>query len=188
MSRIAPINAASASQEQQDLLANVKKAMGMVPNLVSTLAHSPAAANAYLGFNGALAKGVLGAKMREKIALTVGQANSCDYCLAAHSTLGKMAGLTPEEITAARQATCGCNKTAAALSFAAKIVSERGLVSDEDVAAVRAAGWNDAEIAEIVANTALNIFTNYFNHVADTAIDFPLAPKLEQTCGTSCKH
>ena len=178
MPRIDPINTATATQEQQDLLANVKKSMGMVPNLVSTMAHSPAVANAYLSFNGALAKGVLSPQMREKISLTVGQANECDYCVSAHSVLGKVAGLSPEEVIAARRATCSCDKTSAALGFAAKIVKNRGLVSDDDVAGLRTAGWNDAEITEIVANTALNIFTNYFNHVAGTAIDFPSAPKL----------
>lgn len=178
MTRIHPINASTATPEQQELLANVKKSMGMVPNLVSTMAHSPAVANAYLAFNGELAKGVLTAQMREMISLAVGQANECDYCVSAHSALGKMAGLSPEEIIAARQAAGSGDKTAAALAFTAKIVKERGLVSDEDVTGLRTAGWNDAEITELIANTALNIFTNYFNHIVGTEIDFPLAPKL----------
>ena len=189
MSRIHPINTTSASPEQKELLASVKQALGIVPNLISTMAHSPAVANAYLAFNGALAKGVLKPQMREKIILAVSQANGCDYCVAAHCALGAKAGLSAEEIAAARQGTCGCDQTAAALGFAVKVVEERGKVNDEDVAALRKAGWSDAEISEIVANIALSLFTNYFNHVAGTVIDFPAAPELE-TCeaGCGCKH
>ena len=185
MTRIAPITDATASPEQKQLLTGVKQAMGIVPNLISTMAHSPAVANAYLTFNQALSKGVLTPQLREKISLTVGQANECDYCLAAHSAIGAKVGLSAEEIQAARHATCGCDKTATALAFAAKIVAERGRVSDEDIASLRDAGWTDAEITEIIGNTALNIFTNYFNHVAGTVVDFPAAPKLG---APACTH
>jgi uncharacterized peroxidase-related enzyme len=183
--RIQPIDAATASPEQQQLLASVKKAMGGVPNLISTLAQSPAAASAYLAFNGALAKGSLDPKLREQIALVVGETNSCDYCVAAHTMLGQKAGLTKEETLNARGGTSVYPRNAAALAFAAKVVKDRGIVGDEDIAGLHEHGFTDGDIAEIVANTALNIFTNYFNHVAGTVVDFPAAPKLE-TCG--CAH
>jgi uncharacterized peroxidase-related enzyme len=182
MTRIHPINADTASAEQKQLLAGVKQAMGIVPNLVSTMAHSPAVANAYLAFNGALAKGVLSPQMREKIILAVSQANDCDYCVAAHCALGAKAGLSAAEIEAARKATCGCDKTAAALGFAAKMVEARGKVVDADVANLRSAGWNDPEITEIIANVALSLFTNYFNHVAGTEVDFPTPPEVKASC------
>ena len=183
MSRLQPITAATASAEQQQLLTHVKHALGVVPNLVATLAQSPAAASAYLAFSGALAKGSLNAKLREQIALVVGEANSCDYCLAAHSLFAGKAGLSQEQIIAARAAESTDPKTAAALAFAQKIVTERGRVSDADVAGLRAQGFTEGDIAEIVANTALNIFTNYFNHVAATTVDFPAAPKLAGFAG-----
>lgn len=183
--RIPTINTDNASAEQKQLLANVKQALGIVPNLISAMAHSPAVANAYLAFNTALAKGVLKPQMREKIILAVSQANGCDYCVAAHCALGAKAGLSPEEIAAARKGTCACDQTAVALAFAVKVVEQRGKVQDEEVAALREAGWSDAEICEIVANIALSLFTNYFNHIAGTVIDFPAAPKLE-ACGTGC--
>ena len=123
----------------------------------------------------------LSAKVRELIALTVGEANQCQYCLSAHTALGKMAGLGDEEIADGRRGASTDRKTEAVLRFARKIVTERGFVKDDDLATVRAAGVSDAEIAEIVANTALNIFTNYFNHVAETEIDFPAAEKLAST-------
>lgn len=183
--RIPTITAESASAEQQQILANVKKGLGLVPNLVSTLAQSPAAAHAYLAFSGALAKGSLPRKLQEQIALVVGETNACDYCLAAHTLLGGKAGLTQDETLTARAAKSADAKTEAALVFARKVVTERGQVSDEDLAGLRQVGYTDGDIAEIVANTALNIFTNYFNHVAGTVVDFPAAPKL---AACACTH
>lgn len=185
MPRIPTIATESSSAEQQQILANVKKGLGLVPNLVSTLANSPAAANAYLAFSGALAKGSLPRKLQEQISLVVGETNACEYCVAAHTLLGGKAGLTPDEMLAARAAESGDPKTGAALAFAQKVVTGRGRVTDQDVAVLRQHGYTDGDIAEIVANTALNIFTNYFNHVAGTVVDFPAAPKLA-ACG--CAH
>lgn len=178
MSRIPTVNDASASKEQQEILATVKKAFGMVPNLVSTLAQSPAAAGAYLAFSGNLAKGSLSAKLREQISLAVGEANSCNYCVSAHSLLGQKAGLSSDEVLAARSAESADPKSEAALAFAKKVANHRGNVTDEDVAALRTLGFTDGDIVEIIANTALNIFTNYFNNAVGTVIDFPLAPRL----------
>jgi uncharacterized peroxidase-related enzyme len=185
MPRINTINAEQASAEQQQILANVKKGLGLVPNLVATLAQSPAAAHAYIAFSGALDKGSLPGKLQEQISLVVGETNSCDYCVAAHTLLGGKAGLTPDETLAARAAESADPKPEAALVFAQKIVTERGHVTDEDVADLRKHGFTDGDIVEIVANTALNIFTNYFNHVAGTVVDFPAAPKL---AACACTH
>ena len=179
MSRISTVNDATASTEQKELLASVKKAMGMIPNLVSTLAQSPAAAGAYLAFNGALSKGTLSGKLREQISLAVGEANSCNYCVSAHSLLGQKAGLNSEEVLAARSAESADPKSEAALAFAKKVANHRGNVTDEDVSGLRDLGFTDGDIVEIIANTALNIFTNYFNNAVGTVIDFPIAPKLE---------
>lgn len=179
MSRISTIAESTATAEQLAILAAVKQSMGLVPNLVSTLAQSPAAATAYLSFSGSLAKGSLNGQIRELIALAVGEANSCDYCVSAHSLLGKHAGLAAEDVLDARRGKSNDPKLQAALSFVRKLVAERGHVSTGDVNSLREHGFSESDIVEIVANTALNIFTNYFNHVAATEIDFPLAPKLE---------
>lgn len=178
MPRIQPVKTETATPAAAEILANVKKKMGAVPNLISTMATSPAVANAYLSFSAALGSGDLPASLRERIALTVGQGNECDYCLSAHTMLGKNAGLSEEDVVEARQGTASDSKQAAAVEFARKLVDNRGNVSDDDLALVRDAGYDDGEIAEIVANVALNIFTNYFNHVADPEIDFPVAPAL----------
>jgi len=181
MARIRPVKATHADTRTARLLESVGKKMGMVPNLIATMANSPSVAQAYLGFAEALAGGSLPAPLREQIALTVGQANECDYCVAAHSYLGRKAGLGEEDVLAARRGTAHDEKAAVTLSFAHKIVADRGLVSDEDLDEIRGAGYTDGEIAEIVANVALNIFTNYFNHVAGTEVDFPAIPVLATT-------
>ncbi len=178
MSRIPALDPATATGKANELFTAVKSKLGLVPNLMRTLGQSPAALNAYLGFSATLAAGVLPAKVREQIALAVAQANACDYCLAAHSLLGKGAGLAPDAILAARRATATDAKIDALLKFAAAVVATRGLVSDEALAAVRAAGASDAEIVETVAHVALNLLTNYTNHVAQTAVDFPPAAAL----------
>ena len=173
MQRITGVNPAEATGKAKQLLDGVQATLGMTPNLMKTLATAPAALEAYLNFGAALGTGRLDAKVREQIALTVAQANGCEYCLSAHSAIGKMVGLKPEEITGSRQAHSQDSKRAAGLRFAQAIVVQRGEVSDEALAQVKGAGYTDGEITEIVANVAINIFTNYFNHVARTDLDFP---------------
>ncbi|TWT92124.1 Alkyl hydroperoxide reductase AhpD [Botrimarina colliarenosi] len=178
MPRIQPIDRTLAPPATAELLDGVQKKMGVVPNLIATMAQSRAVASAYLGFSQALASGSLSAQLRERIALAVGEANGCDYCVSAHTALAKQAGLTEQETCDARRAEATDEKEAAALQFAQQIVTDRGVVTDGNVERVRQVGYTDGEIAEIVAAVALNLFTNYFNHVAGTEVDFPAAPKL----------
>ncbi len=178
MSRINPVSSEKADAETSAILASVKQKMGMVPNLISTMAQSPAVANAYLGFSQALGDGILPARLREQISLTVGEENGCGYCLAAHTALGKKAGLDDEAVTAARQGSASDSREHAALDFAQKVVRERGNVTDAHLGQLRDEGFSDGEISEIVANVALNIFTNYFNHIAQTEVDFPVVEQL----------
>ena len=176
MSRINPINPDQATGKAKDLLDAVEAKLGITPNLMKTLAHAPAALEGYLNFNSALSGGVLNPKFREQLAIAIAQANSCEYCLSAHSMIGKMAGLNPDEISLSREAHSSDAKRDAGLQFAQKLVVQRGLISDSDLAAVRQADYIDAEITEIVAHVGLNIFTNYFNNVAQTEVDFPRVP------------
>jgi uncharacterized peroxidase-related enzyme len=173
MARIQPISQSNADTKTKMLLGAVENKLGMVPNMFSTLANSLPAIQAYLSFSQILAGGSLPETLREQISLTVGEVNQCDYCVSAHSYLGRQAGLEESELVDARHGTSTDDKTHAALSFARKIVTDRGHISDEDLAEIRAAGYSEGEIVEIVANVFLNIFTNYFNHIADTEIDFP---------------
>lgn len=174
MQRIQKVDAATAPQKTKDIFAAVKAQMGMVPNLIATMAHAPAAVSGYLGLAGALGSGVLDRRLREQIAVAVAGANACDYCASAHTLLGRNAGVTQDEIARNLSGASNDAKTAAALAFAVKIVRERGHISDADLAIARAAGFSEEEIVEIVAHVAINIFTNYFNHIAGTEVDFPL--------------
>ncbi len=148
-------------------------------NIFKGMANAPAALDAYLAFSGALAKGRLKASERELIALAIAEANICDYCRAAHTAIGKGAGLTDAQTVAARRGAIADDPRQDALvKFALKLHEKRGTVSDQDLQDFRAAGFDDGHITEVIANYALNLYTNYFNHVNDTAVDFPSPPSL----------
>ena len=175
MSRLpTPSSIEASPAASQPLLQAVKKELGVVPNLFRLVGTSPAALEGYLGLNGALAKGSLEAPTRERIALAVAELNGCDYCLSAHSYLGKnLAKLSDAEIVTNRAGGSGDPKADAAVRFAVKLVNARGHVSDADIQTVKQAGYTDAHIIEIVLHVALNTLTNYVNEVAKTEIDFP---------------
>ena len=158
------------------LLAAVQQKIGMVPNLMKLLGNSPAALSGYLSLSGAIEGGQLSGADRERIALAVAEANGCEYCLAAHSFIGKnVAKLSEAEIDAARGASSGDARSKAILVLARAIVDTQGRVSDQHVENAHSAGISDAEIVEIVVNVALNTMTNYVNNVARTEVDFPAA-------------
>ena len=176
MSRIpTPATIADAPAASQPMLEAVKKQLGVVPNLFRLVSTSPTALEGYLGLSGALAKGRLPAPTRERIALAVAEINGCNYCLSAHTYLGKnLAKLDDAEITANRSGASNDPKADAAVRFAAKVVRERGHVGEDDVRAVKLAGYDDAQVIEIVLHVALNTWTNYINEIAKTEIDFPV--------------
>ena len=178
MPRLTAIDPATATGEAKELLDGVQKKLGMAPNIVRTMANSPAVLKAFLGFGEALAGGRFDARSREAFALTVAGANTCEYCAAAHGAFSKSLKVGDAEIERRLDGHSSDPALDAALVFATKLVEKRGFVDDEDMAAVRAAGHDDGAIAEIVANVAANIFANYFDHVAQTEIDFP---KVELT-------
>jgi uncharacterized peroxidase-related enzyme len=178
MERVTPINLEAAQGRAKELLDAVKAKLGIVPNMTRSMAVSPPVLEAYLGFIGALGHGVLPARVREQLALDVGEANHCNYCVSAHSLLGQQAGLTEQDVLDSRRGTSADPQAAMLLRFARTVLEKRGLINDADIAAVRKAGYGDAAIAEVVAHVGLNVFTNYFNNVVGTPIDFPKAPAL----------
>ena len=188
MNRLPAIDPATVTGKSKTLLDAVQKKLGRTPNMMRTFAAAPAALEGYLNLSGALATGTLDAKAREQIALAVAEANLCDYCLAAHTAIGGMVGLSADDIGKARQANASLPKTAALLKLARSIVVNRGNVADQDLAAARANGVTDGEVVEVVANVALNILTNYLNQVARTVVDFPaVAPADVASCDSgSC--
>ena len=178
MSRLpTPATIDAAPLASRPMLEAVKKQLGVAPNLFRLVANSPAALEGYLALSGALSKGALPAPTRERIALAVADFNGCSYCLSAHTYLGKtLAKLDDAEMTANRAGRSNDSKADAAVRFAWKVTSARGHVSDEDLRAVKAAGYDDAQVIEIVQHVALNTWTNYINSVAGTDIDFPVVP------------
>src|SRR5215470_7743772 len=181
MSRIpTPPTIEAAPAASQPLLQAVQKQLGVVPNLFRLVANSPAALEGYLGLFGALGKGALPAPTRERIALAVAELNGCSYCLSAHTYLGKnLAKLDDAEITANRSGASNDPKADAAVRFAVKVARSRGHVGEEDVRAVKSAGYDDAQVIEIVLHVALNTWTNYINEIAKTEIDFPVVNARE---------
>ena len=176
MARIhTPTSIETSPAGSQPLLEAVKKQLGSVPNLFRVVGNTPAGLEGYLGLNAALGKGALDLETRNRIALTVAQENGCDYCLSAHTYLGRnMAKLDDAEMALNRDGASSDPKAAAAVRFAAQVVRARGHVADAELAAVKAAGYGDAEVLEIVLHVALNTLTNYVNTVAGTDVDFPL--------------
>lgn len=176
MSRIStPASIADAPEASRPMLNAVKAQLGVTPNVFLVAANSPAALTSYTGMLGALAKGKLPAPTHERIALAVAEANGCDYCLSAHTYLGKhVAKLDDAEMIANRGGRSNDSKADAAVRFARKVMETRGHVGDADIRAVRDAGYDDAQVVEIVQHVALNTWTNYVNSVAQTEIDFPI--------------
>lgn len=173
MTRIKPVEPSKAQGKSRELLKAVKKQMGTVPNIFKGFAHSPAALEFYLSQSKALAEGVLNPKLREQIAVAMAGINQCDYCASAHTFLGKKAGVSESELAANLDGRSGDEKTEAALRFAKAIAETRGRLDDEDLQHVRDAGFSEAEIVEIIAHVSMNLFTNYFNNIAHTEVDFP---------------
>ena len=159
-------------------LETAKSAMGRVPNILKAMANSPSVIGAYLGLSGQLKSSGLSPRIREAIALVVAQEHSCDYCLAAHTVLGGKAGLSNEEIMSSRRGVLADPKEQAALHVAVEIDRGRGHVDDEVIDSARRAGLSDGQMVEILLAVVMNLFTNYFNHLARTPIDFPPAPEL----------
>ncbi|QMV74127.1 peroxidase-related enzyme [Comamonas piscis] len=170
MSRVSTNNTPAASQA---VMAQIQSAFGATPNMFKAVANSPAALQSMWAAFGALGKGSIGAKLGEQLAVAIANYNRCEYCLAAHTVLGQKAGASLADMSAAQIGQSGDPKTAAALDFALKVVAQRAQIIDADVAALRAAGFGDEEVVEIMAHVALNLFTNYINVALDVPVDFP---------------
>lgn len=173
MAHVNLVDPASASAAVKPTLDQIKGAFGVVPNMFRAVANSPAALNSMWGSFGALGGGAIGAKLGEQIAVAVADRNNCNYCLAAHTVLGQKAGATAAEMADAQAGHSADPKTAAALAFAIKVVEQRAAVGAGEVAKLKAAGFSDEAVVEILAHVALNLFTNYVNVAFDVPVDFP---------------
>ena len=173
MARVAVVDPNTATGEAKALLDAVQSGLGMVPNFIRVLANSPAALQGFLGLHSIAGAGALDPKTRERIALTVAEQNACQYCVSAHTAIGRKAGLDGDEMLANRAGRSSDSKAEAALTFARSLVEHTGAVTSAEVDAVRAAGHSDAEIVEIISHVAMNIFTNLLGKATQVDIDFP---------------
>jgi uncharacterized peroxidase-related enzyme len=172
MPRLTPIDPATATGEAKELLDGIQAAFGMTPNSFRGMANNPAVLKGCLDLSGALEK-TLPRKLAEQIAIAIAEQNGCAYCLSAHTAVAGLLGIDADEIDQNRSGDSGDERIAAALDFARTVNAKRGGVSDDDLAEVRAAGYDDVDIAAIVGHVALNVFTNYFNRVAQTSDRLP---------------
>jgi uncharacterized peroxidase-related enzyme len=173
MPHLTPFPQAEASGERRALMDTVRSRFGAVINMFGTVAHSPCALEFMLAGFDALGRSRIGAALGEQIAVAIANRNDCEYCLSAHTALGRKAGLSGHDMEAARQGCASDPRAQAALDFAVLMVERRGHVGDAEIARLRAAGFDEEEIVEIVAHVALNIFTNYVNVAFDVDVDFP---------------
>ncbi len=173
MSRIDIVTQETASEKQKELLKAIAQKLGMVPNFLGILAQSPDALQSFLGLHQIAEAGELDPQTRERIALAVAQGNSCEYCLSAHSAIGRKAGLDSDEIRANRNGSSKDARAAAAVAFAHAINTHLGDVTQAEFDEVRAAGYSDAEIVEIITHVGMNILTNLIGKISLVDIDFP---------------
>jgi uncharacterized peroxidase-related enzyme len=175
MSRLTTIRPEEATGAAGEVFAKIKKAVGKVPNAYATVGtHSPEALSAALAFDAAVAASTLGKADIEVIKLVVSERVGCDYCVAAHTLMGKLAGLSSDDMKQVRAGVAtGDAKRNALVTYVGTLVGTRGTVPEAAVDAVRAAGYTDRQIIEINLAIASITFTNLVNRVNDTTLDFP---------------
>ena len=179
MSRINVVTNEDANPEQQELYSAITAQLGMVPNFLKVFANSPTALKAFLGLHLIADEGSLNGRTKERIALTIAEQNACEYCVSAHSAIGKKAGLTGSEIEANRAGTSQDAKAAVAVKFAKALAEHNGEVTSAELLEVRGAGYSEAEIVEIITHVGMNIMTNILGKASRVEIDFPKVTLLD---------
>lgn len=156
----------------QKMIDALKAKLGRLPNIFKGMANSEATLGFYMQGGEALSKSKLTAKEKEAIALAIGSKNECNYCKAAHTAIAGSMDVEASEIENYKALKASDEKTQSLINFSLAVMEKKGFVSDSELEEIKAKGYGDTEISEIVAVVAMNIFTNYFNHVNDTEVDF----------------
>lgn len=169
----------SAPEESRDSLKAVEARVGKVLNIYGEMAHSPAVLNAYVAMNQAINEhSSLDPATREAIALAVGAVNDCGYCQAAHTVVGRAAGLEDDQMTEIRRGAVADPRLGALVTLVREAAANVGEVSDATWQAALDAGWSDTELTDAFASVVANVFTNFFNHYVGTELDLPPAPDV----------
>lgn len=188
MQRLHAVEPQTAQGRTRALLDTVQQAFGVIPNTARVMANSPSVLDSFLAFSTAMGGARIGAKLHNQVKLTTSETNACAYCTSLLTAIASVAGLSPADILAGRTGNADDHRTTTALAFAHDVLEKRGKVSDRQLAALREAGYGDAEIVEIVASVVLGCFTNFLNNVANTALDMPKAEPLEACSTSTCGH
>ena len=179
MSRLHVVEPNEAAGEVKEIFGVFEQKLGKVINIFKGMGNSAAALKAYTGLSGAVAAGELSNEDREAIYLSLSEKNDCGYCVAAHTMLAEKAGLSADEIIEFRRGGSSNEQRDALIRFVFRVVESNGFVDDAEIETVREAGYSDGQIAESVAMIALVTYTNLFNHVFGSELDFPAAPDLD---------
>lgn len=178
MPRLEVVEPDQAEAGVKEIYNDLESKMGKVINIFKGMGNSSAALNAYLSMSGALKQGQLLPDDREVIYLAVSEMNGCEYCVAAHTMISEKSGMSGEQILAARRWEADDPRHKALLTFVKQVIATKGRVSDDELKTVKEAGYSDGQIAEAIAFIGLATYSNLFNHVFDTPLDFPEAPQL----------
>ena len=173
MSRINVVEKQDANQEQAEIYGAITDSLGSVPNFLKVLANSPAALRAFLGLHGISGEGSLDPQTRERIALTLAEQSGCQYCVSAHTAIGRNAGLDNAEMEANREGGSANIKAEAAVKFARALAEHKGEVTNAEIEAVRSAGYSESDIVEIITHVGMNLLTNILAKASRVEIDFP---------------
>lgn len=173
MSRINTVTLETANVEQKALLTAIQGQLGMVPNFLKVFANSPSALRAFLGLHSIANEGSLDLQTRERIALAVAQENSCEYCVSAHTAIGRKAGLSGAEMEANRAGTSQDAKAAAAVKLARSLIENQGDITTAELIEARNVGYTDADIVEIITHVGMTLLTTILGKASRVEIDFP---------------
>ena len=179
MSRINLVTPTQANDEQKALYEAITSQLGMVPNFLKIFANSPTALKAFLGLHGIASEGSLDNLTKERIALALAEQNSCQYCVSAHTAIGSKAGLTGAEMEANRAGSSHDAKASIAVKFAKALAEHNGQVTTSEIEEVRAVGYSESDIVEIITHVGMNVMTNILGKASRVEIDFPKV-KLQQ--------
>ena len=173
MHRITAVSATDATPEQAELYAAITEQLGMVPNFLKVFAHSPAALRGFLGLHGVANEGSLEPLTKERIALGLAEQNACQYCVSAHTAIGRKAGLSSAEIESNRAGSSQDAKAAVAVKFARSLAEHNGAITNTELLEVRNAGYSESDIVEIITHVGMNVLTNILGKASQVEIDFP---------------
>ena len=180
MARVPVIDPKTATGQTKALLDAVQAQLGVTPNFIRVLANSPKALEGFLGLYGAAGGFALDKAMQERIALAIAEGNGCQYCVSAHTAIGRHAGLSNDEMALNRRGTSADRKAAATVAFAKALNDNLGEITSAEFEAARSAGLSDGEIVEVIATVVLNIFTNVIGKATRVEIDFPKVELLDR--------